>query len=217
MEKKKEAEIKFFEDNTSWLHRVENEMRLLGQGGHIPEVNSFNFCSWEVCEIRCGQHRVHTLQVAAPPKTFTKGLFRFKKNWFYWTHFPINKHSLDPSLWTHSLPLVPPLWECGPQTASKSKKKPALVTAQFAHPNIRCSAWTEVTKGETRWNVLYSTVVGKCPFVPDFLFRVMEKVYISHEPLVHSVNVWGGVSKPVWAISPYFQGSAHDKCPGDVH
>uniref|UniRef100_A0A6J0TIK7 Kinesin-like protein KIF18A n=1 Tax=Pogona vitticeps TaxID=103695 RepID=A0A6J0TIK7_9SAUR len=37
MEKKKEAEIKCFEDNTSWLHRVENEMRLLGQDGHIPQ------------------------------------------------------------------------------------------------------------------------------------------------------------------------------------
>ncbi|KAJ7344534.1 hypothetical protein JRQ81_000484 [Phrynocephalus forsythii] len=37
MEKKKEAEIKCFEENTSWLHRVENEMRLLGQGGQIPE------------------------------------------------------------------------------------------------------------------------------------------------------------------------------------
>ncbi|XP_062974860.1 kinesin-like protein KIF18A isoform X2 [Elgaria multicarinata webbii] len=37
MEKKKEEEIKCFEDNTNWLHRVENEMRLLGQDGHIPQ------------------------------------------------------------------------------------------------------------------------------------------------------------------------------------
>ncbi|NWI86299.1 KI18A protein, partial [Pitta sordida] len=37
MEKKKEEEIKHFEENTKWLHRVENEMRLLGQDGCIPK------------------------------------------------------------------------------------------------------------------------------------------------------------------------------------
>ncbi|XP_058016893.1 kinesin-like protein KIF18A [Ahaetulla prasina] len=36
LEKKKEEEAKSFEDNTNWLHRLENEMRLLGQDGHIP-------------------------------------------------------------------------------------------------------------------------------------------------------------------------------------
>ncbi|KFQ94193.1 Kinesin-like KIF18A, partial [Nipponia nippon] len=37
MQKKKEEEIEHFEENTSWLHRVENEMRLLGQDGCIPK------------------------------------------------------------------------------------------------------------------------------------------------------------------------------------
>ncbi|XP_070618136.1 kinesin-like protein KIF18A isoform X2 [Erythrolamprus reginae] len=36
LENKKEEEAKSFEDNTNWLHRLENEMRLLGQDGHIP-------------------------------------------------------------------------------------------------------------------------------------------------------------------------------------
>ncbi|XP_013919500.1 PREDICTED: kinesin-like protein KIF18A, partial [Thamnophis sirtalis] len=40
LEKKKEEETKSFEDNTNWLHRLENEMRLLGQDGQIPpELN----------------------------------------------------------------------------------------------------------------------------------------------------------------------------------
>lgn len=38
MQKKKEEEAERFEENTSWLHRVENEMRLLGQDGCIPKV-----------------------------------------------------------------------------------------------------------------------------------------------------------------------------------
>ncbi|KFO89285.1 Kinesin-like KIF18A, partial [Buceros rhinoceros silvestris] len=37
MQKKKEEEAEHFEENTSWLHRVENEMRLLGQDGCIPK------------------------------------------------------------------------------------------------------------------------------------------------------------------------------------
>ncbi|XP_029894780.1 kinesin-like protein KIF18A [Aquila chrysaetos chrysaetos] len=37
MEKKKEEEVEHFEENTNWLHRVENEMRLLGQDGCIPK------------------------------------------------------------------------------------------------------------------------------------------------------------------------------------
>ncbi|XP_075358156.1 kinesin-like protein KIF18A isoform X2 [Mycteria americana] len=37
MQKKKEEEVKHFEENTNWLHRVENEMRLLGQDGCIPK------------------------------------------------------------------------------------------------------------------------------------------------------------------------------------
>ncbi|NWW94149.1 KI18A protein, partial [Rhynochetos jubatus] len=37
MQKKKEEELKHFEENTNWLHRVENEMRLLGQDGRIPK------------------------------------------------------------------------------------------------------------------------------------------------------------------------------------
>ncbi|NXI18512.1 KI18A protein, partial [Irena cyanogastra] len=36
MQKKKEEQASLFEDNTKWLHRVENEMRLLGQDGCIP-------------------------------------------------------------------------------------------------------------------------------------------------------------------------------------
>uniref|UniRef100_A0A8C4VIB8 Kinesin-like protein n=1 Tax=Gopherus evgoodei TaxID=1825980 RepID=A0A8C4VIB8_9SAUR len=38
VQNKKEEEMKHFEENTNWLHRVENEMRLLGQDGHIPQV-----------------------------------------------------------------------------------------------------------------------------------------------------------------------------------
>ncbi|KFV20001.1 Kinesin-like KIF18A, partial [Tauraco erythrolophus] len=37
MQKKKEEEMEHFEENTNWLHRVENEMRLLGQDGCIPK------------------------------------------------------------------------------------------------------------------------------------------------------------------------------------
>ncbi|NWY51687.1 KI18A protein, partial [Chionis minor] len=37
MQKKKEEEAEHFEENTNWLHRVENEMRLLGQDGCIPK------------------------------------------------------------------------------------------------------------------------------------------------------------------------------------
>ncbi|NWU10260.1 KI18A protein, partial [Cephalopterus ornatus] len=37
MQKKKEEEVKHFEENTKWLHRVENEMRLLGKDGCIPK------------------------------------------------------------------------------------------------------------------------------------------------------------------------------------
>ncbi|NXO48442.1 KI18A protein, partial [Aramus guarauna] len=37
IQKKKEEEIEHFEENTNWLHRVENEMRLLGQDGCIPK------------------------------------------------------------------------------------------------------------------------------------------------------------------------------------
>ncbi|NXV03244.1 KI18A protein, partial [Cettia cetti] len=37
MQKKKEEQTSLFEENTKWLHRVENEMRLLGQDGHIPK------------------------------------------------------------------------------------------------------------------------------------------------------------------------------------
>ncbi|XP_023784261.1 kinesin-like protein KIF18A isoform X2 [Cyanistes caeruleus] len=37
MQKKKEEQTNLFEENTKWLHRVENEMRLLGQDGRIPK------------------------------------------------------------------------------------------------------------------------------------------------------------------------------------
>ncbi|XP_052580533.1 kinesin-like protein KIF18A [Peromyscus californicus insignis] len=40
LEKKKEEVLKQFDENTNWLHRVESEMRLLGQNGDIPEVLS---------------------------------------------------------------------------------------------------------------------------------------------------------------------------------
>lgn len=38
LEEKKEEVLKQFDENTNWLHRVESEMRLLGQNGNIPEV-----------------------------------------------------------------------------------------------------------------------------------------------------------------------------------
>ncbi|RLV91444.1 hypothetical protein DV515_00014098 [Chloebia gouldiae] len=37
MQKKKEEQTNLFEENTKWLHRVENEMHLLGQDGCIPK------------------------------------------------------------------------------------------------------------------------------------------------------------------------------------
>uniref|UniRef100_A0A803YB03 Kinesin-like protein n=1 Tax=Meleagris gallopavo TaxID=9103 RepID=A0A803YB03_MELGA len=37
IQKKKEEKMEHFEENTNWLHRVENEMRLLDQGGCIPK------------------------------------------------------------------------------------------------------------------------------------------------------------------------------------
>ncbi|CAH2326143.1 kinesin KIF18A [Pelobates cultripes] len=37
IQKKKEEEIKRFEENTNWLHRIENEMRLLGHENKMPE------------------------------------------------------------------------------------------------------------------------------------------------------------------------------------
>ncbi|NXI98365.1 KI18A protein, partial [Psophia crepitans] len=37
IQKKKEEEVERFEENTNWLHRVENEMRLLGQDGCMPK------------------------------------------------------------------------------------------------------------------------------------------------------------------------------------
>uniref|UniRef100_A0A2K6G0P1 Kinesin-like protein n=1 Tax=Propithecus coquereli TaxID=379532 RepID=A0A2K6G0P1_PROCO len=45
LEKKREEELKQFDENTNWLHRVENEMGLLGQNGHIPkELNKDLHC-----------------------------------------------------------------------------------------------------------------------------------------------------------------------------
>lgn len=38
LEKKREEELKQFDENTNWLHRVKTEMELLGQNGHIPKV-----------------------------------------------------------------------------------------------------------------------------------------------------------------------------------
>uniref|UniRef100_A0ABI7YAV9 Kinesin-like protein n=1 Tax=Felis catus TaxID=9685 RepID=A0ABI7YAV9_FELCA len=37
LEKKREEELKQFDENTNWLHRVKSEMELLGQNGHIPK------------------------------------------------------------------------------------------------------------------------------------------------------------------------------------
>ncbi|XP_065611490.1 kinesin-like protein KIF18A [Cyrtonyx montezumae] len=37
VQKKKEEQIEHFEENTNWLHRVENEMRFLDQNGCIPK------------------------------------------------------------------------------------------------------------------------------------------------------------------------------------
>uniref|UniRef100_A0A8D0N494 Kinesin-like protein n=1 Tax=Sus scrofa TaxID=9823 RepID=A0A8D0N494_PIG len=45
LEKKREEELKQFNENTNWLHRVETEMGLLGQNGHIPkELNKELHC-----------------------------------------------------------------------------------------------------------------------------------------------------------------------------
>uniref|UniRef100_A0A8I3PCW9 Kinesin-like protein n=2 Tax=Canis lupus familiaris TaxID=9615 RepID=A0A8I3PCW9_CANLF len=45
LEKKKEEELKQFDENTNWLHRVKTEMELLGQNGHIPkELNKDLHC-----------------------------------------------------------------------------------------------------------------------------------------------------------------------------
>lgn len=38
LEKRREEELKQFDENTNWLHRVEKEMGHLGQNGHIPKV-----------------------------------------------------------------------------------------------------------------------------------------------------------------------------------
>lgn len=40
LQKKREEELKQFDENTNWLHRVETEMRLLGQNGDIPKVQT---------------------------------------------------------------------------------------------------------------------------------------------------------------------------------
>nr|XP_055173476.1 kinesin-like protein KIF18A isoform X3 [Nyctereutes procyonoides] len=45
LEKKKEEELKQFDENTNWLYRVKTEMELLGQNGHIPkELNKVLHC-----------------------------------------------------------------------------------------------------------------------------------------------------------------------------
>lgn len=44
LQKKREEELKQFDENTNWLHRVETEMGLLGQNGHIPKVQ---MCSYK--------------------------------------------------------------------------------------------------------------------------------------------------------------------------
>lgn len=45
LQKKREEELKQFDENTNWLHRVETEMGLLGQNGHIPkELNKDLHC-----------------------------------------------------------------------------------------------------------------------------------------------------------------------------
>lgn len=41
LEKKREEELKQFDENTNWLHRVQTEMGLLGQNGHIPKVHTY--------------------------------------------------------------------------------------------------------------------------------------------------------------------------------
>uniref|UniRef100_A0A8B9F4I1 Kinesin-like protein n=1 Tax=Amazona collaria TaxID=241587 RepID=A0A8B9F4I1_9PSIT len=43
IEQKRVEEAERFEENTNWLHRVENEMRLLGQDGCIPKVKCLSF------------------------------------------------------------------------------------------------------------------------------------------------------------------------------
>ncbi|KAK2499537.1 hypothetical protein MC885_007028 [Smutsia gigantea] len=45
LEKKREEELKQFDENTNWLHRVETEIGLLGQNGHIAkELNKDLHC-----------------------------------------------------------------------------------------------------------------------------------------------------------------------------
>lgn len=44
LEKKREEELKQFDENTNWLHRVETEMGLLGQNVHIAKVQTLCLC-----------------------------------------------------------------------------------------------------------------------------------------------------------------------------
>ncbi|XP_034973649.1 kinesin-like protein KIF18A [Zootoca vivipara] len=65
IEQRQAEETKRFEDNTNWLHRVENEMRLLGQDGHIPQELSrdLQYChlKLEVKDLRTQAEFMRTL------------------------------------------------------------------------------------------------------------------------------------------------------------
>ncbi|XP_076970387.1 kinesin-like protein KIF18A isoform X2 [Tamandua tetradactyla] len=49
LEKKREEELKQFEKNTDWLHRVENEIGLLGRSGHIPKELNKDLQCHQLC------------------------------------------------------------------------------------------------------------------------------------------------------------------------
>ncbi|KAM4846482.1 kinesin-like protein KIF18A isoform 1-T2 [Thomomys bottae] len=57
LEKKRDEELKQFDENTNWLQQVENEMVLLGQNGHIPkELNR---------ELHCHHLQLHNKDLKA--------------------------------------------------------------------------------------------------------------------------------------------------------
>lgn len=51
LEKKREEELKQFDENTNWLHRVQTEMGLLGQNGSIPKVHTWFIFRFIVLEL----------------------------------------------------------------------------------------------------------------------------------------------------------------------
>ncbi|XP_038286658.1 kinesin-like protein KIF18A isoform X2 [Canis lupus familiaris] len=59
LEKKKEEELKQFDENTNWLHRVKTEMELLGQNGHIPKNKDLKAQIKHMMDLACLQEQQH--------------------------------------------------------------------------------------------------------------------------------------------------------------